>query len=114
MGGHGALFQPRYGVEADWMSRTTSIVKFVMRTFVLHISIASPLGESGKLQMASDMTGLEFALNAFIVDGTQSKRGGNLESIGDEYRALRAMRWVDVCFKLGCKAYPKKKTAIFP
>ncbi|KIM45140.1 hypothetical protein M413DRAFT_441814 [Hebeloma cylindrosporum] len=71
---------------------TTSIVKFVMRTFVLHISIASPLGESGKLQMASDMTGLEFALNAFIVDSTQNKRGGNLESIGDEYRALRAMR----------------------
>lgn len=42
--------------------------------------------------MASDMTGLEFALNAFMADSTLNKRGGNLESIGDEYRALRAMR----------------------
>lgn len=108
MGGRGTLFQPVWG-RADRMSRTTSIVKFVMRTFVLHISIASPLGESGKLQMASDMTGLEFALNAFTVDGTQSKRGGNLESIGDEYRALRAMRWVNVCFKLDCETHTKKK-----
>ena len=70
----------------------TSIVKYVIRTFILHISIASPLGESGKLQMASDMTSLEFALNAFIADNTQNKRGGQLELIGDEYRVLRAMR----------------------
>ena len=70
----------------------TSIVKYVIRTFILHISIASPLGESGKLQMASDMTSLEFALNAFIADNAQNKRGGNLELIGDEYRVLRAMR----------------------
>ena len=114
MGGHGALFSATVWGRADWMTRITSIVKFVMRTFVLHISIASPLGESGKLQMASDMTGLEFALNAFIVDGTQSKRGGNLESIGDEYRALRAMRWVDLCFRLGCKVHTKQKAAILP
>ncbi|KAF8894946.1 Golgi transport complex subunit 5-domain-containing protein [Gymnopilus junonius] len=65
----------------------TSVVRYVMRIFVLHISIANPLGESGKLQMASDMTGLEFGLNAFMVDNTRG-----LESIGDEYRALRAMR----------------------
>jgi conserved oligomeric Golgi complex subunit 5 len=70
----------------------TSIVKYVIRTFILHISIASPLGEGGKLQMASDMTSLEFALNAFIADNTQTKRGGSLELIGDEYRVLRAMR----------------------
>lgn len=62
-------------------------MRYVMRIFVLHISIASPLGESGKLQMASDMTGLEFALNAFLIDNSRG-----LESIGDEYRALRAMR----------------------
>lgn len=86
-----------------------------MRTFVLHISIASPLGESGKLQMASDMTGLEFALNAFIVDGAQSKRGGNLESIGDEYRALRAMRWVEWTFILNwiAKLIQKKRPLFF-
>jgi len=82
----------RYNLGDYGRTWVTSIVKFVMKTFVLHISIASPLGESGKLQMASDMTGLEFALNAFIADTTQNRRGGNLESTGDEYKALRAMR----------------------
>ncbi|KAJ7782875.1 Golgi transport complex subunit 5-domain-containing protein [Mycena metata] len=69
-----------------------SIVKFVIRTFVLHVSIAKPLGESGKLQLTSDMTELEFALSAFLVENAQSKRGGSLESVGDDYRILRAMR----------------------
>ncbi|KAJ7188486.1 hypothetical protein C8R46DRAFT_1157508 [Mycena filopes] len=57
-----------------------TIVKFVIRTFVLHLSIAKPLGESGKLQLTSDMTELEFALSAFLVDNAQSKRGGSLET----------------------------------
>jgi conserved oligomeric Golgi complex subunit 5 len=70
-----------------------SIVKFVIRTFVLHVSIAKPLGEGGKLQLTSDMTELEFSLNAFMADG-QSHRGGNLESVGDDYRILRGMRSV--------------------
>ena len=68
---------------------------------MLHISIASPLGESGKLQMATDMTGLEFALNAFLAD-PQLKRGGNLEILGEEYRALRAMRY-GYSAQYGCK-----------
>jgi hypothetical protein len=72
--------------------RVTSIAKYVMKIFVLHISIASPLGESGKLQIASDMTQLEFALNAFIADSSQNRRSVGLESIGAEYRAIRAMR----------------------
>ena len=59
----------------------------------MHVSIEKPLGESGKLQLASDMAELEFALSAFMVENAQSKRGGNLESVGDEYRALRAMRF---------------------
>lgn len=67
-------------------------MKFVIRTFVLHVSIAKPLGESGKLQLTSDMPELEFALSAFLVENPQSKRGGNLETVGDEYRMLRAMR----------------------
>lgn len=71
-----------------------SIVKFVIRTFVLHMSIAKPLGESGKLQLTSDMAELEFALSAFMVEDKQSKRGGNLEGVGDDYKALRAMRCV--------------------
>jgi hypothetical protein len=79
-------------------SRVMSIVKFVIRTFVLHVSITKPLGESGKLQLTSDMTELEFALSAFMVENPQSKRGGNLDSIGEEYWALRAMRFVFVFY----------------
>ncbi|KAG1776989.1 Golgi transport complex subunit 5-domain-containing protein [Suillus placidus] len=65
-----------------------SIVKYVIRIFVLHASIAKPLGESGKLQLTTDMTELEFALGAFL--GPSSKRG--LEVAGEEYKMLRAMR----------------------
>ncbi|KAF9814575.1 hypothetical protein IEO21_05033 [Rhodonia placenta] len=71
-----------------------SIVKYVIKTFVLHASIAKPLGESGKLQLTSDMTELEFVLSAFMTDKSQqqNKRGTDWESVGDDYRALRAMR----------------------
>ncbi|KAG2055186.1 hypothetical protein BDR06DRAFT_1020429 [Suillus hirtellus] len=65
-----------------------SIVRYVIRNFVLHASIAKPLGESGKLQLTTDMTELEFALGAFL--GPSSKRG--LEAVGEEYKMLRAMR----------------------
>ncbi|KAG1746115.1 Golgi transport complex subunit 5-domain-containing protein [Suillus lakei] len=65
-----------------------SIVKYVIRIFVLHASIAKPLGESGKLQLTTDMTELEFTLGAFL--GPSSKRG--LEVAGEEYKMLRAMR----------------------
>jgi hypothetical protein len=73
-------------------NRTPTIVKYVIRIFVLHASIARPLGEGGKLQLTTDMTELEFSLSGFLADGPQSKRGGNLESIGEEYKTLRAMR----------------------
>jgi hypothetical protein len=72
--------------------RTIAIVTFVIKTFVLHVSIVKPLTESGKLQLTSDMTELEFASSAFMIENPQSKRGGNLEIIGDDYRTLRAMR----------------------
>jgi hypothetical protein len=71
-----------------------SVTRHVLRTFVLHVSIAYPLGEVGKLQLTTDMTELEFALSAFLGDRAQSKRGGNLQNVGDDYRALRAMRCV--------------------
>ncbi|KAF5385847.1 hypothetical protein D9615_002395 [Tricholomella constricta] len=77
------------GAGRTWV---ISIVTYVIRTFVLHVSIARPLGESGKLRLTSDMAELEFALSAFMVENPQSKRGGDLETIGDEYRVLRAMR----------------------
>lgn len=65
-----------------------SIVKYVIRIFVLHASIAKPLGEGGKLQLTTDMTELEFALGAFL--GPSNK--GGLEVAGEEYKMLRAMR----------------------
>ncbi len=72
--------------------RILPIVKYTIKTFVLHVSIVKPLSESGKLQLTSDMTELEFSLSAFMADKAQVKRGVNWESIGDEYRTLRAMR----------------------
>jgi hypothetical protein len=62
----------------------------------LHVSIIKPLGESGKLQLTTDMTELEFALNSFLAE---SSGGGNrqrmgLDVVGDDYKALRALRYV--------------------
>lgn len=65
----------------------------VARSFVLHASIAKPLGESGKLQLTSDMTELEFSLSAFITESSKkNRRGSMLEAVGSDYRALRGMR----------------------
>ena len=64
----------------------------MIKTFVLHASLAKPLSESGKLQLTSDMTELEFALSAFMADKSQGKRGAGWDVVGDEYRALRAIR----------------------
>ena len=76
-----------------------TIVKHTIKSFVLHASIAKPLGESGKLQLTTDMTELEFALSAFMSGGGGDKgqgarRGADWESVGADYRALRAMRCV--------------------
>ncbi|KAI0743887.1 Golgi transport complex subunit 5-domain-containing protein [Daedaleopsis nitida] len=76
-------------VSRGWV---LALVRFAIKTFVLHASIAKPLGESGKLQLTTDMTELEFALSAFMSDKAQSKRGADWESVGPDYRALRAMR----------------------
>ncbi|KAI0062836.1 hypothetical protein BV25DRAFT_1824872 [Artomyces pyxidatus] len=77
------------GVTREW---TLSVVRHVLKTFVLHVSIVKPLDESRKLHLTSDMTELEFALSAFLIENPQSKRGGNLDTVGEDYRALRAMR----------------------
>ncbi|KAI0769620.1 Golgi transport complex subunit 5-domain-containing protein [Trametes elegans] len=76
-------------VSRQWV---LSLVRFVIKTFVLHASIAKPLGETGKLQLTSDMTELEFGLSAFMAEKTQAKRGADWEAVGDDYRALRVMR----------------------
>ncbi|TFY53434.1 hypothetical protein EVG20_g10116 [Dentipellis fragilis] len=76
-------------VGREW---TIAIAKDVIKTFVLHVSIVKPLDESGKLQLTTDMTELEFALGAFLLENPQSKRSGNLDVVGDDYKMLRAMR----------------------
>ncbi|KAF8441587.1 hypothetical protein L210DRAFT_3644853 [Boletus edulis BED1] len=43
-----------------------------IRIFVLHASLAKPFGESGKLQLTTDMAELEFSLNAFLADRSQT------------------------------------------
>ncbi|KAI8992858.1 Golgi transport complex subunit 5-domain-containing protein [Trametes punicea] len=78
-------------VSRQWQV-VISIVRFVIQTFVLHASIAKPLGENGKLQLTSDMTELEFGLSAFMSDKAPSKRGTDWQAVGDDYRALRGMR----------------------
>jgi hypothetical protein len=71
-----------------------SLVRHVIRSFLLHASITRPLGESGKLKLTSDMTELEFALGSFLTTGTVqgSRNTVRLDRVGDEYKALRAFR----------------------
>ncbi|KAF8348129.1 Golgi transport complex subunit 5-domain-containing protein [Amanita rubescens] len=82
----------RYGLGEAGREWAVSIVKFAVKTFLLHASIAKPLSESGKLQLTNDMTELEFVLSAFLVEGSQVRRNEGLGLIGDDYLALRAMR----------------------
>ncbi|KAG7446461.1 uncharacterized protein BT62DRAFT_949336 [Guyanagaster necrorhizus] len=82
----------KFGIGDEKRAWIMSLVQYIIKTFVLHVSIVKPLGEAGKLQLTSDMTELEFALSAFLVESPQEKRGGNLESVGPEYKMLRAMR----------------------
>jgi len=71
-----------------------SLGRFLIQTFLIHASIARPLGESGKLKLTGDMTELEMGLASFLnVGQVQGARGGiKLERLGDEYSALRAFR----------------------
>ena len=93
-----------YAVPAPARGWVLATARFTIQTFVLHASVAKPLGERGKLQLTTDMTELEFALSAFISgdgkgapSGGAQKRGAEWESLGDDYRALRAMRCVSFC-----------------
>ncbi|TCD65087.1 hypothetical protein EIP91_003096 [Steccherinum ochraceum] len=90
-----------------------SMVKFVLKTFVLHASLAKPLSEMGKLQLTTDMTELEFALSAFMTDKNQAKRGANWEVVGEEYQALRAMRPL-LFLENSLLASPKHTTGLPP
>ena len=91
-----------------------ALAKYAIKVFVLHISIVKPLGESGKLQLTSDMAELEFGLSAFMSDGTSSKRGVHLENIGDEYRMLRAMRYITTWISNHARLTPKVQAIALP
>ncbi|TFK54291.1 hypothetical protein OE88DRAFT_1654898 [Heliocybe sulcata] len=82
----------KFSLGDEMREWTMVVVKYVLRTFVLHVSIVKPLGESGKLQLTSDMTELEFAVSSFMTDPQSKKRGADWSSAADDYRALRAMR----------------------
>ncbi|KIL68918.1 hypothetical protein M378DRAFT_70503 [Amanita muscaria Koide BX008] len=82
----------RYNLDEANRTWAISICNFTVKTFLLHVSIAKPLSESGKLQLTNDMTELEFSLSAFLAEGSQGRRNAGLELIGEDYLALRAMR----------------------
>ncbi|WWC66324.1 uncharacterized protein I206_100225 [Kwoniella pini CBS 10737] len=75
----------------DWV---VQLSKYIIRTFLLHASIARPLGESGKLKLTGDMTELEMGIASLLNTGrVQGSRGGmRVEKIGEEYLALRSFR----------------------
>lgn len=75
--------------------RGLDIARHIVRTFILHASIAKPLGESGKLQLTTDMTELEFALSSLLAEGVAqgaTKQRWKLDVLGMDFRALRAFR----------------------
>ena len=78
--------------------RVLNLGRYLIQTFLLHASIARPLGESGKLKLTGDMTELEMSLASLLnVGQVQGARGSlKLERLGDEYSALRAFRFVQV------------------
>lgn len=76
------------------LHRVVGIVRKVIRSFVLNASLAKPLGESGKLQLTTDMTEFEFALSAFMMQsGTQNRNSMRSDAIAEDYIALRALRY---------------------
>ncbi|ORX36009.1 Golgi transport complex subunit 5-domain-containing protein [Kockovaella imperatae] len=68
--------------------------RYILRTFLVHASIARPLGESGKLKLTGDMTELEVGVSSLLTVGQiQGQRGGvKIDQVGEEYLALRAFR----------------------
>jgi hypothetical protein len=62
--------------------------------FLLHASIARPMGESGRLKLTGDMTEFEMGLASLLSIGqVQGQRGGlKVQNVGDEYLALRTFR----------------------
>ena len=81
---------------AKLIKRVLELSRYLIRTFLLHASIARPMGESGKLKLTGDMTELEMGLSSLLSTGQiQGGRGGTrVSDIGEAYLALRAFRYV--------------------
>ncbi|KAI0036874.1 Golgi transport complex subunit 5-domain-containing protein [Vararia minispora EC-137] len=82
----------RFNIEDVTREWTITIVRYIIKIFVLHASIVKPLDEARKLQLTNDMTELEFSLSSFLIQSPLAKRGGSLDVIGEDYKTLRAMR----------------------
>ncbi|GAA5944607.1 hypothetical protein JCM3775_005849 [Rhodotorula graminis] len=63
------------------------LARFTVQTFLLHASLVHPLSEAGKLKLTSDTTALEFAISQYLAG-----HGLGLNSMGDQFKALRAFR----------------------
>ncbi|SCV73732.1 BQ2448_6162 [Microbotryum intermedium] len=61
--------------------------RFIVQTFLLHASLITPLGESGKLKLVADTASLEFSVSAYL-----SSHALALAAMGDQFKALRAWR----------------------
>ncbi|SGY26040.1 BQ5605_C018g08693 [Microbotryum silenes-dioicae] len=61
--------------------------RFIVQTFLLHASLITPLGESGKLKLVADTALLEFSVSAYL-----SSHALALIAMGDQFKALRAWR----------------------
>ncbi|GAA5977892.1 hypothetical protein JCM10908_005134 [Rhodotorula pacifica] len=67
----------------DW---ALDLARFIVQTFLLHASLLR-VGESGKLRVTNDTTTLEFAVTQYL-----SAHGLALNSMGDQFKAVRAFR----------------------
>ncbi|KWU42843.1 hypothetical protein RHOSPDRAFT_7839, partial [Rhodotorula sp. JG-1b] len=67
----------------DW---ALDLARFIVQTFLLHASLLR-VGEAGKLRLTNDVTTLEFAVTQYL-----SAHGLALNSMGDQFKAVRAFR----------------------
>ncbi|GAA5884930.1 hypothetical protein JCM3774_004581, partial [Rhodotorula dairenensis] len=67
----------------DW---ALDLARFIVQTFLLHASLLR-VGEAGKLRLTNDTTTLEFAVTQYL-----SAHGLALNSMGDQFKAVRAFR----------------------
>ncbi|GAA94364.1 uncharacterized protein L969DRAFT_89964 [Mixia osmundae IAM 14324] len=63
------------------------LARFTVRRFSVHIALLRPVNESGQLQIATDMTSLEFSVSQLLGESRLS-----LGDLGQDFNDLRALR----------------------